>query len=110
MKEEPMNMNTSIRAQEQSGARPWWSTVLLVAAGFAAVFLLLAVVRWQDSGDRATAPVVAPISATTPSAPGFGAGGAPAGTDIPGAIAEQNVQRSSSARPECETVAYPTTC
>jgi hypothetical protein len=103
-------MHKPIWSQQPSGARLGWGTVLLVVAGLAAVLLLAAAVRWQDSGDSASMSMPAPISATTPLAPGFSAGGAPAGAGTAVAITEDNLQRPSAAPPECEIVAYPTTC
>ncbi|MGD9892820.1 MAG: hypothetical protein AB7R89_17645 [Dehalococcoidia bacterium] len=105
-----MKLQTSMRPEERSGTRPGWGTVFLVVAGFAAALLLVAAVRWQDSGDRPTTPMAAPITATMPQAPGFGGDGVSAGAGMTGAIAAPSVQQSSPARPECEVVAYPTTC
>jgi hypothetical protein len=105
-----MNTHTPIGSQQHSGSRLVWNTILLVVAGFAALLLLAAVVRWQDSGESASAPMTAPISAATPLAPGFSAGDAPAGTGIAGATDEENVRQLSPAQTECEIVAYPTTC
>jgi hypothetical protein len=106
-----MNLQTPIESQQHSSSgRLGWSALLFVVAGLAAVLLLAAVVRWQDSSNGAAAPMAAPVPATTPMAPGFSAGGAPAGTGLAGATAEENVQQPSPAWTECEIVAYPTTC